>query len=264
MADGSTKPIEDVALGDEVQATDPTTGETGPRAVTDLIVGAGVKELVQVTLDTDGAAGDKTEVVTATGGHPFWVSDVGVWRDAKDLSAGDDVRTAEGSSLEVVGTTARTEYLTVYNLTVDGLHTFYVLAGKTPVLAHNCGETMDFAHGMTSTHADDIAANGLNGDGARAASSGGSVAQPGNLFTYRVNPGDSDTLSAAATFGGSRTGPGERPALLIFQMCRYQYDRLTAAGHITTRVTDEVSGRVEHIFGPEAMPFLTQIYRRDF
>lgn len=77
-------------------------------------------------------------------------------------------------------------------------------------------------------------------------------------------PADSDTLSAAATFGGSRGGPGERPALLIFQMCKCQYDRLKSAGHITTRVTDEVSGRVEHIFGPKAMPFLTQIFRRDF
>ncbi|MGW6935388.1 polymorphic toxin-type HINT domain-containing protein [Lentzea sp. NPDC054927] len=139
MADGSTKPIEDVQLGDEVQATDPTTGETGPRAVTDLIVGTGEKELVQVTLDTDGTSGDETDAVTATGGHPFWVSDKGVWRDAKDLASGDDVRTEEGSSLEVVGTTTRTEYLTVYNLTVDGLHTYYALAGTTPVLVHNCG-----------------------------------------------------------------------------------------------------------------------------
>lgn len=143
MADGSTKPIEDVRVGDEVQATDPTTGETGPRAVTDLIVGTGEKELVQVTFDTDDTAGDKTDAVTATGGHPFWVSDKGVWRDAKDLVPGDDVRTAEGSSLEVVGTTAWAEYLTVYNLTVDGLHTYYVLAGDATVLVHNCGGSID-------------------------------------------------------------------------------------------------------------------------
>lgn len=166
--------------------------------------------------------------------------------------------------LRIVAKRAWTEKAQVLNLTVEGIHTYYVLAGNKPVLVHNCGETMDFAHGTTTSHADNIAANGLSGDAARAASSGGSVGQPGNLFTYEVNPGDSDTLSAAATFGGTRTGPGERPALLVFQMCRCQYDRLTAAGHITTRVTDEVSGRVEHIFGAEAMPFLTQIYRRNF
>ncbi|MFD5761489.1 hypothetical protein ACFWIZ_41615, partial [Streptomyces sp. NPDC127044] len=27
---------------------------------------------------------------------------------------------------------------TVYDLTVDDLHTFFVLAGATPILVHNC------------------------------------------------------------------------------------------------------------------------------
>lgn len=122
---------------------------------------------------------------------------------------------------------------------------------------------MDFVHGTSSTHADNIEANGLSGDAARGNSHGGGVGQPGNLFTYRVSPGDSDTLSAAATFGGSRTPTGDRPAILIFRMCKCTYDRLTTEGHITTRVTDEVSGRLEHIFGPEAMPHLQQVYRRN-
>ena len=47
-------------------------------------------------------------------------------------------------------------------------------------------------------------------------------------------------------------------------MCACEYDRLTAAGQITTRVTDQVSGRVEHIFGPDAMSSLQLIYRKDF
>ncbi|SES02080.1 intein C-terminal splicing region [Lentzea xinjiangensis] len=139
LADGSTRPIEDVQLGDEVQATDPTTGETGPYAVTDLVVGTGEKTLVEVTIDTDGAVGDKVEVITATAGHPFWIGDTGVWREARELAPGDDVRTAEGLLLEVVATATRAEYLTVYNLTVDGLHTYYVMAGNTPVLVHNQG-----------------------------------------------------------------------------------------------------------------------------
>jgi RHS repeat-associated protein len=162
MADGSTKPIEDVQFGDEVQATDPTTGETGPRTVTDLIVGTGEKELVQVTLDTDGVAGNKTDVVTATGGHSFWGSDKAVWRDARDLAPGDDVRTAEGLSLEVVGTTSRTAYLTVYNLTVDGLHTYYVLAGTRPILVHNtnCDPTVLYRSPGTGNRASE--ASGLN------------------------------------------------------------------------------------------------------
>ncbi|MFX0593820.1 hypothetical protein [Melissospora conviva] len=34
-----------------------------------------------------------------------------------------------------------------YNLTVEGIHTYYVLAGTTPVLVHNCnaGQPSRFA-----------------------------------------------------------------------------------------------------------------------
>lgn len=39
---------------------------------------------------------------------------------------------------EVVSTARRTEYRKVFNLTVDGLHTYFVLAGSVSVLSHNC------------------------------------------------------------------------------------------------------------------------------
>ncbi|MBY8853424.1 hypothetical protein K7G98_36410, partial [Saccharothrix sp. MB29] len=32
-----------------------------------------------------------------------------------------------------------THFEPVYDLTVDGVHTYYVLAGETPILVHNCG-----------------------------------------------------------------------------------------------------------------------------
>jgi len=38
----------------------------------------------------------------------------------------------------VVAVRKWTEHQQVYNLTVDGLHTYYVVAGSTPVLVHNC------------------------------------------------------------------------------------------------------------------------------
>ncbi|MEU9625181.1 hypothetical protein, partial [Streptomyces sp. NPDC048155] len=34
---------------------------------------------------------------------------------------------------------AYTAHRTTYDLSIDGLHTYYVLAGATPVLVHNCG-----------------------------------------------------------------------------------------------------------------------------
>ncbi|MFI5793433.1 polymorphic toxin-type HINT domain-containing protein [Streptomyces sp. NPDC051677] len=263
MADGSTKAIKDVKAGDKVLATDPETGETTAQTVTAEILGKGVKHLVKVTIDTDGKKGSKTAEVTATDKHPFWVPELGDWIDATDLKSGEWLRTSAGTLVQITAVKRWTALdATVHNLTVSMVHTYYVLAGTTPVLVHNCGEKMDFAHGTTSTHADSIEANGLSGDAARANSSGGSVGQPGNLFTYHVTPADGDSLSAAVTFGGSRTAPGERPALLIFQMCKCEYDRLKAAGHITTRVTDEVSGRVEHIFGPEAMDSLKLVWKK--
>ncbi|WP_007026266.1 hypothetical protein [Saccharomonospora iraqiensis] len=43
MADGSTKPIADVEVGEKVWATDPETGEEGPRTVTATLTGSGIE-----------------------------------------------------------------------------------------------------------------------------------------------------------------------------------------------------------------------------
>ncbi|MFJ2134392.1 NucA/NucB deoxyribonuclease domain-containing protein [Streptomyces sp. NPDC087845] len=41
--------------------------------------------------------------------------------------------------LRFAPTKAYTASRTTYDLSIDGLHTYYVLAGETPVLVHNCG-----------------------------------------------------------------------------------------------------------------------------
>ncbi|MFI5706134.1 polymorphic toxin-type HINT domain-containing protein [Streptomyces xanthochromogenes] len=137
MADGTQTPIKNVRIGQQVLATDPVTGKTGARPVTNVIVGAGQKNLARLTIDTDGEAGTSTGVVTATGGHPFWVEGKHRWLDASDLKTGDRLRTPAGELREVVGTHAWTEIRTVYNLTVDDMHTYYVAAGSAAVLVHN-------------------------------------------------------------------------------------------------------------------------------
>ncbi|GLY53153.1 polymorphic toxin-type HINT domain-containing protein [Lentzea sp. NBRC 102530] len=166
MADGSTKPIEDIQLGDKVVATDPTTGETGAREVTDLIVGNGWKDLVEITVDADGSTGDRTGVVTATSNHPFWGPDRGVWLDAEDLNAGDDLRSSDGLLLQIVNVTSRTEYRKVYNLTVDGLHTFYVAAGALAILVHNANLPNQAACPTPGLSVHDIPAGSSGGPGA--------------------------------------------------------------------------------------------------
>ncbi|MFF7717534.1 RHS repeat-associated core domain-containing protein [Streptomyces sp. NPDC007988] len=140
MADGTRKPIKDVKIGEQVLATDPETGESGPRKVTALIQGSGNKQLVDIMIDTDGASGTKTGNVTATDGHPFWLPELQRWVPAGEVESGQWLLDISGARKEVKAAQHRSERNEVYNLTVYGLHTYYVVAGRTPILVHNaCG-----------------------------------------------------------------------------------------------------------------------------
>ncbi|MFD8966406.1 RHS repeat-associated core domain-containing protein [Streptomyces sp. NPDC059568] len=154
MADGSTKPIKDVRLGDKVMATDPETGETRVETVTAEIKGDGVKHLVKVTIDTDGKAGPKTAEVTATDGHPFWVPELREWITATALRPGQWLRTSAGTHVQITAIKRwTTQQATVHNLTVSNLHTYYVVAGGTSVLVHNCTTADERAHARASENA---------------------------------------------------------------------------------------------------------------
>lgn len=137
MADGSTKPIEQVQIGDLVLATDPVTGETLAQPVTDLITGGGTKQLVQIGTDPDGDG--VLDWITATDGHPFWVAGDG-WIDAGQLTIGDLLIGDDGELIEIHKLGASTRIAVVHNLTVNALHTYYVLVGDEPVLVHNAQE----------------------------------------------------------------------------------------------------------------------------
>ncbi|MFI9600665.1 ricin-type beta-trefoil lectin domain protein [Streptomyces sp. NPDC052043] len=138
MADGSTKPIEEVKAGDKVVATDPETGEKRIETVTAEIKGQGLKHLVKVSIATEGKKGKKTAQVTATDGHPFWVPELGEWIKATDLHAGQWLQTSAGTYVQITAIERWTSPgATVHNLTVGDLHTYYVAAGVVPVLVHN-------------------------------------------------------------------------------------------------------------------------------
>ncbi|MGC4892109.1 polymorphic toxin-type HINT domain-containing protein, partial [Micromonospora sp. DT227] len=139
MADGSTKPIEDVRVGEEVLSTDPNSGRTDPKKVDGLIYGFGEKQLVDLTFDVDGTDGDAVVSITATSNHPFWVPDAKAWVEAVSLSPGQWVRTASGTWLQVESVAKRLVRSEVYNLSIAGYHTFYVAAGAASFLVHNAG-----------------------------------------------------------------------------------------------------------------------------
>nr|WP_307813130.1 polymorphic toxin-type HINT domain-containing protein [Streptomyces sp. N35] len=134
LASGAAKAIDDVDLGDVVLATDPKTGKRGPRKVTSIIVTDEDRFFNELSIATD----DGVEELTATFEHPFWSPSEGKWVNAGKLRPGMTLLTDDGDSVIVTANRAFTKRERTYNLTVDDLHTFYVLAGETPVLVHNC------------------------------------------------------------------------------------------------------------------------------
>ncbi|GGT30110.1 hypothetical protein GCM10010271_37660 [Streptomyces kurssanovii] len=141
LADGTTRPIEDIALGDKVTVTDPETGGTTVREVAGTIVTEDDKYFVDLTITGESGT---PEALIATTTHPFWVVSAGEWVKAGDLRPGMTLRTPSGDTVEVTDTRHFEERRRTHDLTVTGIHAYYVLAGAVPVLVHNC----DVALGM--------------------------------------------------------------------------------------------------------------------
>ncbi|MCI3269601.1 polymorphic toxin-type HINT domain-containing protein [Streptomyces cylindrosporus] len=138
LADGSSKNIEDIELGDEVLSTDPDTGETNSQPVTALISTETDKHLNELSIE--GPTG--THKITATAEHPFWVPSTGEWIKAGDLKPGMTLLAADGSTAKIKGNRAYADHVRTYNLTVAAQHTYYVLAGSQAVLVHNTCKTV--------------------------------------------------------------------------------------------------------------------------
>ncbi|MFI7601214.1 polymorphic toxin-type HINT domain-containing protein [Actinoplanes sp. NPDC049681] len=138
LADGTTKPISQIQAGDQVLATDPTTGTTRAEEVTELHVNEDT-ELVDLTVDT---ADGQTVTLHTTSEHPFWSPERQKWVDAGKLKNDQSLGAEKSHGTATVREVHAFPGLqTMYNLTVADLHTYYVLAGKIPVLVHNtaCG-----------------------------------------------------------------------------------------------------------------------------
>ncbi|MGW0928208.1 polymorphic toxin-type HINT domain-containing protein [Streptomyces sp. NPDC002644] len=133
MSDGSTKDIEDVRVGDKVLATDPTTGKTGPREVTALIITEDDKHFNEISIATEHGI----EKISPTHEHPFWSPSQKEWVEARNLKPGMSLLTDAGKTVIVTDNRPFKKQARTYNLTVADLHTYYVLAGETPVLVHN-------------------------------------------------------------------------------------------------------------------------------
>jgi hypothetical protein len=107
------------------------------------------KDFTTPTLDTAPTRGPPSakpgksakpeqQTLTTTWHHPFWDATRHRWTDAHDLKPGTELRRADGTTVVVRGVRDFHRHGTTYDLTVGTLHTYYVLAGDTPLLVHNC------------------------------------------------------------------------------------------------------------------------------
>jgi len=196
MADGSSKPIDQMQVGDKVKATDATSGQTSDREVVATIVHTDEGDMTRLSV----AGG----TIDATSWHPVWVEERGDFTKIGDLKAGEHLRSSDGTRPVVTDVQRYAQIQLVYDLTIDGIHTYHVAVAGTPVLVHNCGEFEDFAHGTDLKSAENILNDGLS-EVASKDNLVGSKA-PGNFFTVPVDQADIQAALDTAAYWGGRHG----------------------------------------------------------
>ncbi|MBM3247853.1 MAG: hypothetical protein FJZ10_00285 [Candidatus Omnitrophica bacterium] len=119
MADDSTKPIEQIKPGDNVWAYNEKTGKNEKNTVTKLLIHKAKRYLI-----INGA-------LKVTPEHRFYYE--GKWVKIGALKIGDKLFNFKGQTEEIKSIERKNERVTVYNLTVNPAHTYFV----TGLLVHN-------------------------------------------------------------------------------------------------------------------------------
>lgn len=120
-----TRVIESLRPGDVVTAYDLASGVTADHRLNRAFV-----HVVPAVLDIQVGI----TWVTCSPPHPFWVPGTG-WQRAGDLRPGTSLYTKDGSTVSIISIQERRGPFTVYNIEVDGLHTYHV--SDVGVLVHN-------------------------------------------------------------------------------------------------------------------------------
>jgi hypothetical protein len=196
MADGSTKPISRIKVGDKVLATNPLTGTQSARRVTHVWV----HQDLMIRLIVAG------EVLVTTEDHPFWNATDHTWERADAFDHGDVIATADGRIAKYRRFVGRFWRTTAYNLTVQGVHTYHV--GARGLLVHNCDLTA-----LARSGADKInpksdlsrAASSLNKHGGQTSSLGGAIPLPASGAASVKNQFAQELLEDILTAPGTRT-----------------------------------------------------------
>jgi hypothetical protein len=159
LADGKSKPISQVKVGDKVADAVPGSAATQSHPVARVIVTKTDHDFVAVTVKQSrlaklgkAAAGvavaavvltalaaPADATVTTTVHHPFYDITRSAFVDATHLKPGDELQSVAGATTRITAVRQYHATTTTYDLTINGLHTYYVDAGTTPLLVHNCG-----------------------------------------------------------------------------------------------------------------------------
>lgn len=150
LASGASKPISQVKAGDKVLATDPQTGLSRPETVVKVIVTHTDEDFTDLSV-AGPTAHSPPQRITTTWHHPFWDATHHRWTDASDLTPATHLRRPDGTLTTVLATHNYHRHATTYDLTVADLHSYYVLAGTTGVLVHNCETADPFSLNRTET-----------------------------------------------------------------------------------------------------------------
>lgn len=132
MADGTTKVIEEVEIGDEVLADDPEDSIPAGTFKVLAVKRSRTERLFHIILDESS---EDVNEIKSTGKHPFWTKTG--WKLVEDLSPADSLLNVKGQWIEINGIWIEKTHTATYNLTVANTHTFFVTVGGFSVLVHN-------------------------------------------------------------------------------------------------------------------------------
>ena len=132
-ASGALVPISALHTGEKVAAGDTSTGKKKVETVDSVLVHYDT-DLYDLAVDTPEGKQD----IQTTANHLIWDLTTHQWTQAAKLHNGDRLLAANDTTATAVGgTTPADTQGWMWDLTIDNLHDFYVVAGDTPVLVHN-------------------------------------------------------------------------------------------------------------------------------
>ena len=152
LADGGSKAISELKAGDKVASADTATGKVHGSTASAVLVNHDT-DLFDLTVRTGaGAKADTVDkpakpakaaqadtVINTTAHHLFFDRTQHRWIEAAKLPKGDELTTDDGATVTVVGGAApAVSDGDMWDLSVPGDHDFFVTAGDSAVLVHNC------------------------------------------------------------------------------------------------------------------------------